>query len=153
MRTAATISAFVVLIYSLGCVDETECAHAPIIDWAKTEPTGAELTFQPGVDSSLSFSIANAVVDPDGDEIDTVWYLSHNWGPARLIGTGVLNTTVAPCEFSDLAQAEYFQVSVSVSDGVLKWDSNLEPPVDTGGKPLLQRTWIVHQVGSCNDGP
>ena len=152
VKIAAAISASTVLLCVFGCMDEEECVHAPIIDWAKTEPAATELVFHPGSDTSLSFNIANAVVDPDGDEIDTIWYMTHDGGTARFIGTGELAASIAPCDFSYLSLADYFQVSVAVSDGVLKWNSELEPPVDAGGKPLLQRTWLVHLVGSCNGG-
>ena len=46
----------------------------PTLEWKLTEPQGSWVIFNRLADSSLTFSVANAVVDPEGDRLSYIWF-------------------------------------------------------------------------------
>lgn len=126
----------------------------PVLEPSKIEPPTNLLQHELG--SVLQFSIENAVSDPEGDELDIIWYyVASQDGIPRLYSTRSKTTSIDPCQYILLKQSPWFLMVVIVSDAALVWqgDTNLSQPVfvEEGFVPA-QWTWVVRLTGTCSEG-
>lgn len=123
----------------------------PFIDWSLTYPEADEFGRSRNANAQLEFRIDGAFYDPDGDQIDIVWYWIADKG-APTVWFGDETMTLDPCELRTLAEAATVWVHVLVSDGVMSWtgEPGVPFPVDVDDDSfVVKRMWTVSLTGEC----
>mgnify|MGYP006865123641 CR=1 FL=1 len=126
--------------------------HSPELDWNLTTPIGPDCQFDrtlSSVEPSITFSLENAVFDPDGDSLQYVWYWRSPGGaPWPVVGEESM--TLFPCEFVALSTADSVEVVVWVHDEDIKFSGGeAEFPISyETGYPLV-RYWTLELLGNC----
>ncbi len=132
--------------------------HLPYIDWALTIPTDIEFSISKATGGVTTFSIEDAAIDVDGDDIDSIWYwIAENGKPYREFGELSMTLDAVCLGVQDLRDSENIAVEVVISDqpGALKWTGDLVNPVDPGVDdlgaplPLIKHVWVVTLEGEC----
>jgi len=142
---------FVMFVFVATACDEN-CGNQPTtLDWSMTTPEGFEYVFDRSLGATLTFSIADAVSDPEDDPLHFVWYMEvpdSKQGPVPMVGAESM--TLDPCESLSLRDTERVDVTVVVSDAPLEFDKDLGPfPIASGGEPYAVRAWTVELLGQC----
>jgi hypothetical protein len=125
----------------------------PTLEWKLTEPQGSWVIFDSRVDSSVTFSIANAVRDAEGDEVYYLWYWRIPGGAPVPEGWPEPTLTLLPCERNSLRSAKEVQVTVVFSDRYISYDRYEDqfPVAYDEEFPPLVREWTVELLGACVD--
>lgn len=135
--------------------------HLPYIDWALVSPDKEGKINRPSGEVT-TFSIEDAAIDIDGDEIEAIWYwFVDNGQPHRVPGElpGELSMTLDDvCGFTpDISDEEWIFVVVVISDqpGALQYYDDPKQPVVSGADaegnklPLIEHLWAVPLEGDC----
>jgi hypothetical protein len=152
-----------VALWQVGCVippAEMELAEnrLPYIDWALTLPSEIEVAISKDSLSVTTFSIEDAAIDPDGDEIEAIWYwVAEDELPHREFGELSMNLDAVCLGVQALRDSQSITVEVVISDrpGALKWvgevGNQVDPGLDDEGKPmpLIKHVWVVELTGEC----
>lgn len=133
----------------------------PLIDWSLTTPTKDRNVFiREKLADTLRFSIEQAVYDPEGDRIETLWFWIYDDGSARAqVGAKTHlfeNNCYTDAKFES---SDWIIVEVVVSDAELTWrgtgSTGDQYPVATSldkegnPRPAARRTWLVELQGEC----
>ena len=144
-------SLLVMLVFVVTACGEDCGNQPPMLVWSMATPEGFEHTFDRSMGTLLTFSIADAVSDPEDDPLHFVWYMKipdSEQGPVPVVGAESM--TLSPCEIFSLQNAQRVDVTVVVSDAPLEFDKDLGPfPVASGGEPYAVRAWAVELLGQC----
>ena len=135
----------------------------PVIDWALTNPPEYEKSLTLAAEVTIPFSVEGAVIDPDGDEIEYLWYWILEGAPPVVMWGKDHSVLQNLCQITPLAnaageadgQGTWIRVHVVVSDHPLEFTQQAEQPVivdvdDEGNSlPLVERVWFVEVLGTC----
>ena len=150
-----TVLALLALWQAPGCLVppdvEGEVENLPPeLDFKATVPSGFSITFDRQLDTQIDFSLQNAVVDPENDELFFVWYWQVPGDAPRPFGSGGEAETLTPCEYSKLQLASTVYVAVWVSDERIRFDmENDSLPVQYEERLPIARFWTVDLLNAC----
>lgn len=126
----------------------------PELDWDSTIPGDFLLLYNRDNAEPLSFSLVNAVSDPEDDQIYYVWFwqVQGDESPRASVGYATL-VDFRPCDFISVKNAavgDVFYVGVAISDEYIKFDPFGEDfPIEPVERTVLTRYWTVELTGNC----
>ena len=141
---------WVLVLLCLGACDGGDCPNqAPTLDWQLTTPEGFEVRSDRSSGGELTFSIENAVADPEGDPLFFVWYRQvPDADPVPQVGDTTMK--LDPCETFSLQDAARVNITVVVSDQPIDFDPGAVPfPVSGSSASMTVRAWTVELMGEC----
>lgn len=129
-------------------VDDTDNLP-PELDWTLSTPVDFEYKFDRSTGLNLDFSIANAVTDPEGDQLYYVWYREvPDSGKGPIPEVGHESMFLDPCDNTTVRNSPRVNVAVWVSDEPLEFDKDAELfPIDYGTRTPVARFWTVVFIG------
>jgi hypothetical protein len=124
----------------------------PVLDWSLSTPKGLEF----GVDRSegplVTFSIADAVTDLEGDPLFFIWYWEdRDGGTGAQREFGDVTMTMDICDSFAMRNAQSLNVVVAVSDQPLTFVQSYGEyfPIEAQGASYTMRNWNIQLFGEC----